>query len=67
MSGAALGLGLGLEPAHNFMAANNFATFRKVFNENSHKLGQREGLLMLFVLVLMLLLANTLHLLHLQL
>lgn len=25
-------------PAHNFMAANNFATFRKVFNENSHKL-----------------------------
>lgn len=36
--GRCLGLGLGLEPAHNFMAANNFATFRKVFNENSHKL-----------------------------
>lgn len=25
------------------MAANNFATFCKVFNENSHKLGRREG------------------------
>lgn len=27
---------------HNFMAANNFATFRKVFSENSHKQQQEQ-------------------------